>query len=103
MRTPPPTSGATWLTTPTRMGERLGRTQFGVSSGERPEPGLEYFSVVQRVLEVHPYPFIDHCTLGQNRGSHGQTNVPSVFELGKCYLHQNGVEFDEELNEMPYL
>ena len=45
------------------------------------------------------------CTLGQNRGSRGHTNVcaiSSVFELEKCYLHQNGVEFDEELNGMPY-
>ena len=40
-----------------------------------------------------------HCTLAQNRGSYGHTNV---FELEKCYLHENGVEIDEELNGMPY-
>ena len=28
--------------------------------------------------------------------------ISSVFELEKRYLHQNGVEFDEELNGMPY-
>ena len=26
----------------------------------------------------------------------------SVFELEKCYLHQNWVEFDEKLYGMPY-
>ena len=33
-------------------------------------------------------------------GSHGHA-ISSVFDLEKCYLHQNGVEFEEELNGMP--
>ena len=38
------------------------------------------------------------------RGGHVdiQCAFSSVFELEKCYLHQNGVEFDAELNGMPY-
>ena len=46
----------------------------------------------------------DHSTLGQNRGLYGHTNcaILSAFELQKSYLHQNGVEFEEELNGMPY-
>ena len=45
-----------------------------------------------------------HCTLGQNRGSYGLTNcaILSVFELQQCYLHQNRVEFEEELYGMPH-
>ena len=35
-------------------------------------------------------------------GGHMDIEIVPVSELQQCYLHQNGVEFEEELNGMPH-